>query len=52
MENQLDAGESAWEAGRKYGLEEAARRVEQMGGEYSSLLSPGVVARDIRALKE
>jgi hypothetical protein len=38
--------------GRKQGLEEAAGRVEQMGGRYRSLLSPDVAAREIRALKD
>jgi hypothetical protein len=45
-----DREKATWRAGYVQGLEEAAFRIEQMGGKYSSLLSPGVAAREIRAL--
>lgn len=44
--------QEAWAAGRRLGLEQAAYRVEQMGGTNSFLISPDVAAREIRALKD
>lgn len=35
-----------------FGLEEAAFLVEQMGCGHGHVLSPGVLAREIRALKD
>jgi hypothetical protein len=42
--------QEAWAAGRRIGLEQAAFRIEQLGGKYRALLSPDVAAREIRAL--
>jgi hypothetical protein len=45
----------SWRAGRvgyDLGLEKAALRIEELGGEFAFLISPGVAAREIRALKE
>jgi hypothetical protein len=47
-----DDVKAAWRIGYVQGLEEAAFRVEQMGGKYRALLSPDVAAREIRALKD
>lgn len=44
--------QEAWAAGRRIGLEQAAYRIEEMGGKYRALLSPDVAAREIRALKD
>jgi hypothetical protein len=38
--------------GRSLGLEEAASRIEALGGKFAFLISPGVAAREIRALKD
>jgi hypothetical protein len=43
---------AAWDVSRRAALEEAATRIEQLGGRYRSLLSPDVAAREIRALKD
>lgn len=49
---RLPAEIEAWAAGRRIGLEQAAYRVEQLGGTNSFLISPDVAAREIRALKD
>lgn len=52
MNREISAEEAAaWAAGRRIGLEEAAARVEELGGKHAFLVSPDVVAREIRALK-
>jgi hypothetical protein len=59
MENQLEAGESAWEAGRKSGLYEAAALAESRHEQWTT--DSGVscdvtacedIAEAIRALKD
>lgn len=49
--NPTDGEKAAWRAGYVQGLEEAAFRVEQIGGKNAFLVSPDVAAREIRALK-
>lgn len=49
---QTDGEKAAWKSGYLLGLEVAAYRVEQLGGEFAFLISPPVAAREIRALKD
>jgi hypothetical protein len=49
---KTEAERAAWAAGRRDALEEAAIRIEALGGKFEFLVSPGVAAREIRALKD
>jgi plasmid stabilization system protein ParE len=52
MNDRTEAdAKAAWDAGYRFGLEQAARRVERLSGQYAFLVGPPVVASEIRALK-